>query len=401
MRTPTPFPSSQSRVPSRDRIDKAPRVGRKPAENRYAGTKNPACQGSSGTAHESDDTANCVAERRPESELLEHLYREPELPAMSAAARALRDETREGMTTPCSPSQRTRMSGTRQAQVKSPLIVGPRLLRGAGPGSLRWRSETRGEQFSMVDQESATYRPRRAYIEPDVEPAQPERPVSQPGRSSQNAIGTRPARPPVAAEDHPKPLYRDDTASNGWPRPASRMAPSGVRSTHRGDHAAHRICAASAGAGGGRNYRRSFPAVGRASTALKPSTRSTTYDDDERTPLGRRAKIALLIGAVAAVVVIGLVVGYAVLVGKQPQAPAKRLTTCRHWESRAGQSATAVLTDDSMLSPSQAKVLDRIAPGRSTLTTRSRKRGCADRGLLRWRAGWRASPRHNKRSSGC
>ena len=34
-----------------------------------------------------------------------------------------------------------------------------------------------GEQFSMVDQEPATYRPRRAYIEPDAEPAQPERPA--------------------------------------------------------------------------------------------------------------------------------------------------------------------------------------------------------------------------------
>ena len=43
-------------------------------------------------------------------------------------------------------------------------------------------SDTRGEQFSMVDQEPATYRPRRAYIEPDAEPAQPERPA-QPDRN--------------------------------------------------------------------------------------------------------------------------------------------------------------------------------------------------------------------------
>ena len=62
-----------------------------------------------------------------------------------------------------------------------------------------------GEQFSMVDQESATYRPRRAYIEPDAEPAQPERPVqperpAQPERNVMRPVqpernGMRPAQP--------------------------------------------------------------------------------------------------------------------------------------------------------------------------------------------------------------
>ena len=50
-------------------------------------------------------------------------------------------------------------------------------------------SDTRGEQFSMVDQESATYRPRRAYIEPDAEPAQPERPA-QPDRNGTATTAT-------------------------------------------------------------------------------------------------------------------------------------------------------------------------------------------------------------------
>ena len=50
---------------------------------------------------------------------------------------------------------------------------------------------TRGEQLSMVDQESGTYRPRRAFIEPDVEPALPERPA-QPSR---NGNGRAPQRP--------------------------------------------------------------------------------------------------------------------------------------------------------------------------------------------------------------
>mgnify|MGYP003694296123 CR=1 FL=1 len=106
--------------------------------------------------------------------------------------------------------------------------------------------------------------------------------------------------------------------------------------------------------------RRFFPAAGPPNTAPKPSTRSTISDDDERTPLGRRAKIALLIGAVAAVVVIGLVVGYAVLVGKQPQTQPDVSPSGRHWESGAWSERNGgLLTDDLMLSPSQAKVLDR------------------------------------------
>jgi hypothetical protein len=43
----------------------------------------------------------------------------------------------------------------------------------------------------MVDQESGTYRPRRAFIEPDVEPVPPLRPA-QPGR---NGNGRAPVRP--------------------------------------------------------------------------------------------------------------------------------------------------------------------------------------------------------------
>ena len=221
----------------------------------------------------------------------------------------------------------------------------------------------------MVDQESATYRPRRAYIEPDVEPAQPERPV-QPARPVQpERNGTRPARPPVAAEDHPKPLYRDDTTSNGWPRPASRMAP---RESDPPTAETMRPIAFAPP--------RPAPAEDETTTIL-PRSRPTKhrtqaldaiddYDDDERTPLGRRAKIALLIGAVAAVVVIGLVVGYAVLVGKQPQPQPSVSPPAGTGSHAPGQSATAVLTDDLMLSPSQAKVLDRSRTWKVDKTTR-------------------------------
>jgi hypothetical protein len=229
----------------------------------------------------------------------------------------------------------------------------------------------------MVDQESATYRPRRAYIEPDAEPAQPERPVQperpaqpernvmRPAQPERNGMrpaqpernGTRPAWPPVAAEDHPKPLYRDDTGSNGWSRPTSRMTP--MESDPPTDETMRPIAFAP---------RRPAPTDDETTTIL-PRSRPTKHRtqaldaiddyDDERTPLGRRAKIALLIGAVAAVVVIGLVVGYAVLVGKQPQTQPDVSPSGGTGSQAPGQSATALLTDDLMLSPSQAKVLDR------------------------------------------
>ncbi|HEX5383741.1 MAG TPA: hypothetical protein VFW54_03805, partial [Propionibacteriaceae bacterium] len=97
---------------------------------------------------------------------------------------------------------------------------------------------TRGEQLSMVDQESGTYRPRRAFIEPDVEPVLPERPA-QPSR---NGNGRAPLRPepaeghastssarkptrPRVDEDPAKPLYRDDARLNGSPGSPSRAAP--------------------------------------------------------------------------------------------------------------------------------------------------------------------------------
>jgi hypothetical protein len=78
---------------------------------------------------------------------------------------------------------------------------------------------TRGEQLSMVDHRSTTYRPRRAFIEAEDEPAKPEHPAGP----DRNKGG--PVTPPVVHED-PKPLYRDQTRTNGWYSPASRAAPA-------------------------------------------------------------------------------------------------------------------------------------------------------------------------------
>src|SRR4051812_36740764 len=95
----------------------------------------------------------------------------------------------------------------------------------------------------MVDQEPATYRPRRAFIEPDAEPAQPERPASPTGMGSdrngsgpngngtetyRNGSGTYrngmgPTRPGVLDEDQPKPLYRDNRSRDDGHRDNGRQ----------------------------------------------------------------------------------------------------------------------------------------------------------------------------------
>jgi len=98
------------------------------------------------------------------------------------------------------------------------------------------------------------------------------------------------------------------------------------------------------------------------------------YDDDERTALGGRAKLALIIGAVAAVVVIGLVIGYAVLgVDNQPQSQPSvsppPVGPSAGPNQPAGQAGGALLTDGLMLSPDQAKA---IAPGKWKVVTTQR-----------------------------
>ena len=71
----------------------------------------------------------------------------------------------------------------------------------------------------MVDHRSTTYRPRRAFIEPEIEPAEPKYPA-RPDRDS-----GMPIAPPVVDEEPPKPLYRDEPRTNGWSSRASQAAP--------------------------------------------------------------------------------------------------------------------------------------------------------------------------------
>jgi hypothetical protein len=267
-------------------------------------------------------------------------------------------------------------------------------------------SDTRGEQFSMVDQESATYRPRRAFIEPDAEAAQPERPA-QPDRNGtrtdrngtatdrtgiridhngsgtdRNGIGTDrngsgpysngigPTRPAVIDDDYPKPLYRDYSQQNGSSLPAASRAAPRQESDPPTEETMSPIAFAP----------RRPRVKDDETTTILPRSRPTKhrtqaldaiddYDDDQPTALGGRAKLALIIGAVAAVVVIGLVIGYSILsVGDQPQSqpsvspPAGGSGASGGASQAAGQAGGgAVLTDGSMLSVSQAKAL---APNR-------------------------------------
>jgi hypothetical protein len=220
----------------------------------------------------------------------------------------------------------------------------------------------------MVDQKSETYRPRRAFIEPDVEPAEPERPA-------QSFRGNGWSVPPPANDaDHLKPLYRDETRSNGWSSPVSPTAP--IPPVDPPSEETSRPV----------NLPPRRPrGVDDETTAILPRSRAgqrrtpppldaiDDFDEDERVPLGQRAKLALLIGAVAVVVVIGLVIGYAVLgadnqpqsnqpQGNQPQTRpdvAGGRGTSGNGSQSPDQTGTALLSDAAMLNPDQAKVLDR------------------------------------------
>ena len=95
----------------------------------------------------------------------------------SAAVR--RDDSREGIASPCSLNGRTRMGETRQARVKSPVIVGHRSIRAAGPGSLRWTPRLGGSNS--------------AWSTRSVRPIDPGEPSSNP-MSSPPIRNSRPSR---------------------------------------------------------------------------------------------------------------------------------------------------------------------------------------------------------------
>jgi hypothetical protein len=229
----------------------------------------------------------------------------------------------------------------------------------------------------MVDQKSETYRPRRAFIEPDVEPAEPERPA-QSFRGNGWSVP-----PPANDEDYPRPLYRDDTRTNGRSSPASPTAP--IPPVDPPSEETLRPV---------NPPPRRPRGVDDETTAILPRSRAgqrptahpldaiDDFEEDERRPWGQRAKLALLIGAVAVVVVIGLVIGYAVLgadnqpqdnqpQGNQPPSPATGSGTSGDGSQGPDQTGTALLSDAAMLNPDQAKVFYRDRTWKIGLTQSS------------------------------
>ena len=219
----------------------------------------------------------------------------------------------------------------------------------------------------MVDQEAANYRPRRAFMGPDPEPEPPQLP---PGPSA-GPNGSTPSS--YLEEDIPKPLYRDEvsdapTLTSGQPF-APVEPPATPTSSSSEDTLIRQM-----------NFAPRRPPRGEEeATTILPRPHSAGRmppgrldelddfddDDEDRPGLGQRAKLALLISGVAAVVVLGLAVGYAVLgIGTQPgtvpsTAPSSVVTdVAPSTEPSPAESAGALLTDEFMLSPEQAATLD-------------------------------------------
>jgi hypothetical protein len=224
---------------------------------------------------------------------------------------------------------------------------------------------TRGEQFSMVDHRSTTYRPRRAFIEPEIEPAKPQHP-SGPDRNKGKPI----ARRPVVDEEPPKPLYREQTRPNGRYSSASRAAPAPEVDPPTAETSRLATPAPRRRQGGGEENTAILPRsqpVQHRSEAARDTIND--YDEDERQPLGRRTKLALLIGAVSVVVAIGLAVSYAVFTAaSQSQRRSSSTGTSGNTSQPPDKPDPAVLTDASMLSPGQAGLLDRDRTWRVELT---------------------------------
>ncbi len=224
----------------------------------------------------------------------------------------------------------------------------------------------------MVDKESENYRPRRAFIESGSDPAAGKKSGSDgPAPPAQTPPAQTPADPdagdaaprfptlgPLLDDDQPKPLYRDEVA------PPSPRPPTGAASGP--DETSIRPITFAP---------RRPPSFDDEPTTILPRSRSTArptssretfddFDEEEHKPAHPRTRLALLIGAVAAVIVIGLAVGYAVIgIGKSPQAnPGPTATTGGSAPGSTqgpspGTSSTELLTDALLLNPDQAATL--------------------------------------------
>jgi hypothetical protein len=256
----------------------------------------------------------------------------------------------------------------------------------------------------MVDQESGNYRARRAFIEPEAEPTPPPPPAAAPPPPPQTPAPPR-TRPRVPApdfddEDAPKPLYRDEYRSSA----AHPDEPTAVRPRVNGNgtHASVNGANGSSPGSADEPYApssddtaiRSFTFTprtrrpGEETTTILARTGSTAHgvdgsgtddfdDDEERSPIGERARWGLAIGVIAAVVILGLAIGYAVLgLGEErTTAPSPSLTAgsvgpgpTTASEDPVPTAGGPLLTNDMMLTAAQAKPVDDRQTWKESLT---------------------------------
>ena len=182
---------------------------------------------------------------------------------------------------------------------------------------------------------------------------------------------SEPTQPPQRTEPA-LPLYRDevpgadtggeDTGHATWVRPA--MSSAARRPQTRDEESTTLLPRTPTGSRNTRDWQDSID--------------DFSDIDEDRSRLGRKTKLALLISLVAAVVVIGLAIGYAVLgldktSGATPT-PGRPTTSQPSISSaKPSQSQPAVvLSDDSMINAKDAKLVDKSRTWKVALTQRGR-----------------------------
>ena len=130
-----------------------------------------------------------------------------------------------------------------------------------------------------------------------------------------------------------------DTGRQTWVRPALASAPRGVRPPDA--EATTILPRTSAGSPTSRGWQDSID--------------DFSDIDQGRARFGRRTKLAMLIAGVAAVVLVGLAIGRAVLVGDTPTSSPSTGKTTGPTSASSGVQPEELLTDDSMLNAKDAK----------------------------------------------
>lgn len=200
----------------------------------------------------------------------------------------------------------------------------------------------------MAGKESENYRPRRMWSN-DAEPAE-----TSPRPSDPLAPGDAggPGQPDVA-------IPAEDTAASEKPDVEKPAADKPATTTPSAGKSSEKSKTSGTPAKGG-------PSEVDESTAILPRTsRRTGGEELDETPPRTRNRTALLVGAVVAVAVLGLAIGYAIFAFNKtssadpaPPVPSTSSSGASSGASTPPAAPGALLTDDSMLNANDAKSLD-------------------------------------------